>query len=195
MALEAPSHRKRLCMIYNFHLVDLTMALDATYATADVNSVIKVGIIRNAMQPHPGDRVTCGPGFAHGGQLGTLCFDVAQLLPVAVVAGLGVRHVGEIRFLYMVVTVATIQAEMLDVQEVTERNGLIGHISYTPEFRSGIIGDGTYGKEAKHRHSAGEDEEVCPRLFWEDLWHGRKPNRKVAPGVHNAQDTRLLRGA
>ncbi len=55
MAIQAERHAERHGMIYLFHLVDLTVALDAAHSAVYMHGMIKIDVVRKLMDLHPRD--------------------------------------------------------------------------------------------------------------------------------------------
>ena len=67
MALETPAHAVGFGMVDDFHVVDLTVASDATDTSVYVNRMVEVDVIRSFVNPDPGDGIAGFPGVADGG--------------------------------------------------------------------------------------------------------------------------------
>jgi len=67
MALETPTHAVGLGVVDDFHVVDLTVAGDATDTSVYVNRMVEIDVIRSFVNPDPGDGIAGFPGFADGG--------------------------------------------------------------------------------------------------------------------------------
>src|SRR3954454_13751766 len=65
MAIQAEGHAERLGVVNFIHLVDLRMALNATDAAVDVNGMIEIDEIRDAVDLHPFDWFAAGGAFAN----------------------------------------------------------------------------------------------------------------------------------
>src|SRR4051812_25715399 len=65
MAIKAECHAEWLGVVNFIHLIDLGMAFDATNAAVDVDRVVEVNKIGNAMDLNPFNRLTTGRAFAN----------------------------------------------------------------------------------------------------------------------------------
>ncbi len=57
MAIEAPFHRKRLDLCYDFHFVDSTMAGNTTDSFVDMSTVVEVNKVGQVVNPLPQHRI------------------------------------------------------------------------------------------------------------------------------------------
>ena len=115
------------------------MAAVAADPTVHVDRMVEVGVIRQAVNLHPWDRLACLPAVAHGGQTGTVRQDLA--LAVAVDAGLGGRQVRVTGYLYEAMAIATVHPELLHVQGVGEGHRLVGLVADAGVFRREVVPD------------------------------------------------------
>ena len=58
VAIQAKFHTVGFGMVNSFHLVHLTMTLEATNATIDMNGMIEEHIVRSLVNTYPGDWFT-----------------------------------------------------------------------------------------------------------------------------------------
>src|ERR1700730_7991082 len=72
MAVQAPTHRERLFLVDNVHVVHLTVAAHAADAAIDVHRVIEIRKIGYLMNFYPVNRVPALPTFPDGGQFGVI---------------------------------------------------------------------------------------------------------------------------
>src|SRR5512145_2518409 len=101
MALEAKRHAQRLGMIYLHHLVDLTMAMNATDSAVHMDRMVEVNVIRNLMDLHPLNRLARGRTLANGREPRVFL----EHLIVAIHAHLARRNIGIPTLLHRAVTV------------------------------------------------------------------------------------------
>jgi hypothetical protein len=60
VALQAKCHAEGLLVRYDFHFVNLAVALNAADATINVSRVIKVSVVGGLVDPYPRNRITGG---------------------------------------------------------------------------------------------------------------------------------------
>ncbi len=156
MAIKAPSHRMRLGMINNLHLIHVAMAALTGNPAIDVGGVIEFHVIRCLVNTYPFDRfaiVTCELRVHRAmkrRQLWTIRLHVLVAVPTGI-PGRNIRVPGHI---HKRVTVTAIKPELIDVDFVGKRNGLLRLIAYNLSLRSRVIGkcqshSGTDSSEAK----------------------------------------------
>ena len=124
VAIQAPAHGERLRAMYDFHLINAAVALQATHSTRDMRGVIEIGVIAQFVHLDPFD------GHARLVTLTDLhkTRTVFMNLRVAIHACLRRRH-GSVRCrLDGVVAVAAIETKFANVQRVAVRHWLLGLI-------------------------------------------------------------------
>lgn len=132
VAIETPLHRHRLDLSYDFHLVNATVAGNATDALVDVSTVIEVNKVRQIMNSLPRHRIAGFQALANKFKVWVFCMNDAQRSPVgcrsvstvAVATRCCRRHRSVTGFLNRVVTIAAVHLQLARVQFVTKRNGL-----------------------------------------------------------------------
>src|SRR5438477_1329013 len=107
MTLEAPLHIKSGLLRHKRHFVDLAVAAYASHAFGDVDAVIEVDVVRQPVDPRPGDRHSI-PGTAPKRLENRT---VHPDLRMAVHAGSGRRDAGEGTLLDGGVAVAAVDPE------------------------------------------------------------------------------------
>jgi hypothetical protein len=95
-----------------FHVVDVSMACDATDSAIHVDSVIKIDVVGSFMNSDPRNRIAGLPGFANSSKLGALGFN----LRVAVHAGLSGRDIGMGGFFHSRMAVATVHSKLIHME-------------------------------------------------------------------------------
>ncbi len=69
VTIDAPSHGQFLCLVHLLHLVNSTVAANATDTASDVSGVIEVNKIRETVNANPLDRLSRSPTFVNGLEL------------------------------------------------------------------------------------------------------------------------------
>ena len=121
MAVQAPLHQERVGLKHQRHLVDLAVAGGAADAFVDVNAVIEIGEIGQAMHFHPLDGFVGAVAVAHR-------LEVAGVVVkhgMAVHARLRWRNAGDRGGFHAGVAVAAIDAVVADVMLMAELHGLL----------------------------------------------------------------------
>ena len=135
MALQTPSHAVRLGHIDHRHVIDRTVATEATDAAVHMRGVIVIDIIDGSVNPHPVDRVAGLPAFTHGLKLGIVLLH----LGVAVHAKLRVWHIGLRRDFDKAVTISAVHPQLRHVDIVRKWHRLDRLISHLRVFRRHVI--------------------------------------------------------
>ena len=121
MTIEAPLHQQGRSLKHQRHLVDLAVARRATHAFVDVNAVVEIDIVGQAMHANPFDGFISAITFAHR-------FQVAGAIEqhgMAIHARLGRRNPGSSGAFHSGVTVTAVDAIVADVVLVAELDGLL----------------------------------------------------------------------
>lgn len=63
MTIQAPAHRKRFRLFYNFHFVDPSVARHTPNPAVDMRTVVEINKIRKIVNPYPLDRFPRSPTF------------------------------------------------------------------------------------------------------------------------------------
>lgn len=121
VAIQAPTHRERRRLKDEGHLVDRAMAGRAANPLVDVDAVIKVDVVGQAMHFNPLDGLVGAVAFPNGFQI----TDVVEENGMAIHAGLGGRNARVGRTLHAGMTVAAVDAFISHVVLVAELYGLI----------------------------------------------------------------------
>lgn len=61
VTFEAPTHAVWLCVVNDFHVVDLTVTLHAADSAIHMDGVIEVDVIGGFVNPNPRDRISTFP--------------------------------------------------------------------------------------------------------------------------------------
>jgi len=121
MAIEAPLHQKRVRLEHQRHLIDRAVTRRAANALADVNAVVEIRKIAEAMDLHPLDRFTGSIALAHRLQI----TDVIEQNRVAVHTGFRGRDAGGSGILNGSMTVAAVDAIVSHMMFVAELHRLL----------------------------------------------------------------------
>jgi hypothetical protein len=132
---DAKRHIQRLLLMDLDHLVDAAMAAYAAYARGDVRFVVEEDEIGKPMNVDPGNRLASAVAVAHQLQPRALILHFG----VAVHADLRRRDGGEGGFIYGVVAVEAIKAQITRVELVAVRHGLHGLIAGVNHRRIRIV--------------------------------------------------------
>ena len=99
VAIDAESHRVRLGVIDDFHLIHLAVAGDARHTTIDVGRVTELHIIWCFVNFHPLDRLTVVErmSFIHRAMQRFKLRTLALHMLVAIPARIGGRHIRVVR--------------------------------------------------------------------------------------------------
>ncbi len=143
VAIQAPAHRERRSLKDKGHLIDRAMAGRAANALVDVDAVIKVDVVGQAMHFNPLDGLVRAVALPNGFQI----TDVVEENGMAIHAGLGGRYARVSRTLHAGMTVAAVDAFISHVVLVAELYGLIP--------RHALVGD--IGRP-RHNQYAGQGQ-------------------------------------
>ena len=147
MAFEAPPHRKHLMPGNDFHLVDSSVALDATDTTIHVGSVVEIGVVGDAVHPDPLDRKPSLVTLLDRRQLPALRSNRGM----AVHAGLRGRYRRVCRGLDRVVAVTTIHAEFAGMKRMAKWNRLRRLVTDLKRLRTEAVGHKHHDVERQQR--------------------------------------------
>lgn len=121
MAFQTPFHEERSLLVNRLHLIHFPMAGHTTDTLADMDAVIKVDKVSDAVDSTPGNRLFLSIAFSHGFQSGATRPD----LRMAIHAGFGGRDIGIGRRFYRGMTVTTINSQTADMVGMAELNRLV----------------------------------------------------------------------
>ncbi len=139
MAVEAPAHAVRLCLLHYFHFIDLAVTVLAGDAAIEMDAVIEVNKIRGLVNLSPFDRGVVLIRIAHHRQLFTVLFDLTFIWPVAVEAGLVRGHVRVTGHLGKGMTVDALHPKLAHVQLVRIGHWLGRFVANFCVFRCEIV--------------------------------------------------------
>jgi hypothetical protein len=143
---DAKSHIQRFLLMDLDHLVDAAMAAYAAHSRGDMGFMVEEDEIRKPVNVDPGNRLASAVTVAHQLQPRALILHFG----VAVHADLRRRDGGEGGFIYGVVAVEAIEAQIARVELVAVRHGLHGLIACVDHRRIRIVGVcGCAGDSAK----------------------------------------------
>ena len=120
VAIEAPLHRQRRGLKNQRHLVDRAVARGAADSFVDVNAVVEIDIIGEAVNLDPLDRLIRSVALANRLEI----TDIIEENRMAIHAGFRRGNAGERRSFDTGVTVAAIDPVIADVVLVAELQGL-----------------------------------------------------------------------
>ena len=132
-------------MLHFIHLIHAPMAFHATDAAADMYGMVKIDVLGNLVDLHPGNGGIIGGAVAHDLQAGI----ILKHLIVAVHARRGAGQVGKPGFFHAIMAVAAVHTQLPRMNAVRERHGLHGLVT----------GTGVFGREV-NRH-AGDHATAC----------------------------------
>ena len=141
------------------------MAFNTAKAAVHMDGVVKENKIRRAMNLHPTNRVTGLSALSDGGQARI----VFENLVMAIEARGRGGDVRIPRFLDAIVAITAIDAELIGVNRMRERNRLNGLISDARVFGSEVVPDAS-GNSGGEEQAADDDERrQSVRPFWKDI--------------------------
>lgn len=147
---DAKRHIQRFLLMDLDHLIDAAMAAHAAYARSDMGFVVEEDEIGKTMNVDPGNRLAGAEAVAHQFQPRALILH----LGVAVHADLRRRDGGEGGFIYGVVAVKAIEAQIAGVELVAVRHRLhrlIAGVNHRRIRIVGVCGRAKDGAEADDR--------------------------------------------
>ena len=132
VACDAPGHRQLLVLVHDFHLVDATVAADATDARIDVGGVVEKDVFGQIVDSFPLHALAGFPAFLNRLQVHTVRPNRRQcrlalfvLRTVTIDARCRRRNRGVCGLENRVVTISTIQFQLAGVNRMAERNRLL----------------------------------------------------------------------
>ena len=137
MTFETPGHAEGLGFIDNRHFIDLTMTTVAANTTINVNSMVEIGVVRKLVDFDPLNRSSRLPTLLDWRETRAVPFDLT--LTVAIDTGLRVGNIGVTRNFNKTMTITAVHSELLHVNCVRKRNGLIRLITDACVFRRKVI--------------------------------------------------------
>jgi hypothetical protein len=167
MALKTPSHRERLDLRDDLHLVYTAVTRLTSNPPIDVGGMAEDGVVGEVMNLYPLDGLVIRPTLTHGEKSERFRLD----LPVAVHACLGGRHPGMIRNLNTGVAVLATNAKLTGMKTVTVLYRLRRGIPDVSEVRREEVphqkNEDDPGEERSHKRE--EREHIGP--LRKDLRH------------------------
>lgn len=136
VTIKAPPHGKHLVPHDDFHLVDSSVALHASDATIHVGGMIEVGVVGDAIHPHPLNRKPALVTLLDRLKLSA----VGSNRRVAVHAGLRGWYGGVRRSLHGVVAIATVHAKFAGMERMTKRHWLRRLVTHLKRLRTKSVG-------------------------------------------------------
>ena len=144
VAVQAPGHTQRLFLEDRFHLVDAAVTGHAANTAGHMRAMVEVHVVGGLVNPHPGNRLPRRRALPDQRELRI----ILQHLIVAVHAGGRGGDVGVRRLLDAVVAVAAVDPELIRVNRVRERHGLLRLVTNARVLGREII------PHARHRSGA-----------------------------------------
>ena len=115
-----------------------------------MDGVVEVGVVRQAVNLHPWDRLARLPALADGGEARAVAEDLA--LTMAVDAGLGVGEIGVAGNLDEAMAVAAVHSKLLHVKSVGEGDRLVRLVAH-----AGVLGGEVVPDPESHGRPCEED--------------------------------------
>ena len=160
MAIEAPRHTHRLCVIHHRHVIHLTVANGTADPAIHMRGVIVENVIGQAMNPDPLHRLPSFPARAHRLELRIVLLHLLMTRH----ACLRVRHIRVRRGFNKAVAITTIHPELGHVDIVRERHRLDRLVANFGVFRRDVIPGP--GRQSADNHECGdgdfERQPICP---------------------------------
>jgi len=167
MAFQAPRHIEGLNLLDFDHLVDATVAGDATDTDGDVRLMIEIDVVGKHVDVDPRYGLAGLVAFTDGCQQSRLFFH----LRVAVHAGFGGRDGGVSGLFDRRVAVVAVHTEVTGVQLMAVRYWLDGGITCVLNTGTHVVIRETHTAQGRHdEHGAAESSEEI-ELFREYLRH------------------------
>ena len=158
MALHTPLHQQRIGLKYQRHLIDLPVARRAAYALIDMNAVIEINEIGQAMNFDPLDGLVAAIALANGLEVGRR----VEENRMAIHTGLCRRNAGDGGSFDAGMAVAAVDAVIADVVFMAElhrlftRDVLPRHIGRTRHRQHSDERDSNQKKRRKDTESRDE---------------------------------------
>jgi hypothetical protein len=156
VTIKTPLHAQGLGLIDDTHLIDGTMAAVTAYTTVHMDGMIEVGVIRQAVNLHPGNRLTCLPALAHSGETGAIGKNLA--LAMTVDTGLRGREIRVGGNFHEAMTVTAVHSELLHMEGVGKGDRLIRLVANAGVLRREVIPDSKRDGCANNQHTDKELE-------------------------------------
>lgn len=143
----------------DIHLIDRAVTAVAAHATVHMHRMVKIGVIRQTMHLHPGNRLSGLPALTHKGKARAVGTDLA--IAVAIDTGLRGREIGMACHLDKAVAVAAIHPKLLHMESMGKGHGLVRLIADAGVFRREIIPNAQRDGRTHNQHTD-EDLERQP---------------------------------
>jgi hypothetical protein len=165
VAIEAPLHGQRRSLENERHLVDRTVARRTANSLVNVNGVVEVDVIGQAVDLDPLDGLICPVAFADRFEIA----DVAKENRMAIHAGFRWGDTGECGSFHAGVTVTTVDAVIADMVLVAELHGLLA--------RHALIGDVRRARKKQDDSQGKSAQRYCCEQT--------KPRNKICTAMKN----------
>lgn len=154
MTVHAPIHRQSPGLEYQRHLIDLAVASRTPHALINVNAVIEINEIGQAMDLYPLYRFICTVAFAYWLEVSR----VVEKHRMTIHAGLGGRDACHRGGFHAGVTIAAIDTVIANMMLMAELNGLFTHYVLARVIRG--TGCGEYANQGeRNRKNSNQDTE------------------------------------
>ncbi len=182
VTVQAKRHGEGFGVVHLIHLIDASMALDATDAPVDMDRVIEEHKIRQPVDLDPGDRLSgCGT-FTHEGQPGV----VFQNLDMTVHTRAGGGDVQIPGFVLPIVAIPAIQTDLANMQRMGKAHWLNRLVTDASILRCEIVPKASHHSRADQQ---GTDEDH-PRQpigpFWKNRGHPSYRRLLSVPNMNQA---------
>ena len=171
VAIETPFHTLRFVLKDDPHFVNGTVARIAAHTSVHVDRMVKVRIVRNAVNFHPVDRrpiaLAAIPSRTNGFQFWTLRLD----LLVTPHARLRRRHIRMRSYFHETMAIPAVHAKLLNVKIMLKWHRLRGLVA-----NPGILGceivrnSASYGRP-EHSNAYRQLPRKLIRPLWEEICH------------------------
>ena len=167
MAIQAETHAQRLGLRHFIHLVHFAVALNATDAAIHVHGVIEIGEVGQLVDLNPRNGSVVRRAFADRRE----AIVSREHLVMAIHANAGTRNVRIPRLLDIVMAIAAINAELVGVNGMREKNRLLRLITDICVFRGEIVGNPTDRRGGKQRQADQNEGRQLIRPLWKNIRH------------------------
>jgi len=159
MAVQAPLHQQRGCLKHQRHLVNLPVTRRAAHAFVDVNAVVEIDVIGEAMHANPLNRFIGAITLAHRFQVS----GVVEQHRMTIHAGLGGRNSRGCRAFHRGMAVTAVDAIVSDMVLVAKLDRLLARDVLVRQI--GSAGQAYHAAERQRcEERAKKDTEPCDKI-------------------------------
>ena len=169
MTIQTPLHAQRLGLVDNAHFVHRTMAAVTADTPVNVNGMVEVGIIGEAVDLNPRNRLTGLPAVTDSGKTRAVRQNLA--LTVAIDAGLRGRQVRVTGHLDETMAIPAVHPQLLHMQCMGEGNWLVRLIADTGVLRCEIVPNTECDGSTDHQAADEQLERKPIGPFGEEIRH------------------------